>query len=236
MGSWAFLPLSPVLPALPVKVWGAVGSRGRRGRPRLLDWGGALWMPEFAKSASSEKPSWTSLSLDADRTKTQLRAIGVWLVVSVPNFGEDEGSTSICSPSDWESGTYKTVKHLPPTGIIHELTGVCDTRLTLCVDRVPVLPLLEPVRLRLDGLSGSGDCNGLLASFVVPFKGSSTADVGLSFLSGGLPLRTSSPLVHPSIESTSRPLVSIRSQNLSTIPSPLFSKDLKGSQLRTTRG
>ena len=52
---------------------------------------------------------------------------------------------------------------------------------------------------------------------------------------GGPVGKTSSPLVHPSIDSTSRPLVSTRSQNLSTIPSPLFSKDLNGSQLRKTR-
>ena len=78
----------------------------------------------------------------------------------------------------------------PPTETIHGLTGVCDERLTLCVDRIPVLPLLEPVRFRLDGLSGVGDDNGLFASFVAPFEeGRSTAEVDLSFLSGGLPLR-----------------------------------------------
>lgn len=47
--------------------------------------------------------------------------------------------------------------------------------------------------------------------------------------------KTSSPLVHPSIESTSRPLVSTRSQNFCTISSPQFSKDLKGSHLQEKR-
>lgn len=79
---------------------------------------------------------------------------------------------------------------LPPRENVYELTGVCDRRLTLCVDRVPVLPLLEAVRFRLFGLSGAGDDSGLFASFVAPFEeGRSTADVDFSFLSDGLPLR-----------------------------------------------
>lgn len=44
--------------------------------------------------------------------------------------------------------------------------------------------------------------------------------------------KTSSPLVHPSIESISRPLVSTRSQNFLIISSPQLSKDLKGSHLQ----
>ena len=72
---------------------------------------------------------------------------------------------------------------------MQEMTGVCDTRLTLCVDRTPVLPLLELVRFRFDGPSGSGDCNGRFASFVVPLEGRSIADVDLSFLGDGLPFR-----------------------------------------------
>ena len=81
----------------------------------------------------------------------------------------------------------KSSSNLRSTETIHVLTGVCDKRLTLRVERIPVL---EPVRFRLDGLSRAGDDTGLFTSFVGPFEtGSSTADVGLSFLSGGLPLR-----------------------------------------------
>ena len=39
----------------------------------------------------------------------------------------------------------KSSNILPPTETIHKLTGVRDTRLTLCIDRIP---LLEPVRFR----------------------------------------------------------------------------------------
>jgi hypothetical protein len=75
---------------------------------------------------------------------------------------------------------------LPSTESTHELTGECDKRLALRVERIPVLEL---VRFRLDGLSCTGDDNGLFASFVAPFEGLSSAEVDLSFLSGGLPLR-----------------------------------------------
>jgi hypothetical protein len=81
----------------------------------------------------------------------------------------------------------KSSSKLRSTGTIHVLTGVCDKRLSLRVERIPVL---EPVRFRLNGLSRAGDDNGVFTSVVDPFEtGSSAADVGLSFLGGGLPLR-----------------------------------------------
>ncbi len=123
-----------------------------------------------------------------------------------------------------------------------ELTGVCVSRRERRDGFVSDLRLLELARLRLGELWDSERSNGLFVAAVPPGVGCSSPDdralarslflgvvlffrpqqrvrfyerqIKLKDIRGGPMGKTSSPLVHPSVESTSRPLVSTRSQNL----------------------